>query len=335
MSSKRSDQSARRRRFLGALASLALGVGGSAGAQPIRTRFRIGTLTTAWAANHPALEGLREGLAALGVQEGRDAVFEHRYVEGELGRLSSVAASLVASGVEVLFTVAENATRAAAQASTTLPVVFANVDDPIASGLVRALGRPGGNVTGVSNLSTELAPKRLETLKALVPGIHRVWTIYDGRGGPAARRAADRLREAASAVRIDLVDRPVRTPSELKATLDAVRPGDGLLPIEDGGTTLNIAAQSLETAARVKAPTVFSSAFWLQWGALAAYGADHHAVGYQAAHLVRKVLTGSPPQDVPVEGANRIELAINLRVAAALGIKIPQSVLVRADKVIE
>lgn len=334
MSSKRSDQTVRRR-FLGALASLALCAGGSPRAQPVRARFRIGTLTTAWAANHPAVEGLREGLAALGVQEGRDTVFEHRYVEGELERLSSVAASLVARGVDVLFTVAENATRAAAQASTTLPVVFANVDDPVASGLVRALGRPGGNVTGVSNLSTELAPKRLETLKALVPGIRRVWMIYDGGGGPAARRAADRLRDAARTLRIELVDRPVRTPEELRATLDTVRSGDGLLPIEDGGTTLNIAAQSIETAARVKAPTVFSSAFWLQWGALAAYGTDHQAVGYQAARLVQKILAGSRPQDVPVEGANRIELAINLKVAAALGIKIPQSVLVRADRVIE
>lgn len=268
----------RRREAIAVLGCVALGAPWAARGQPGRNPYRIGTLTAAWAANHPTVEGLRAGLAALGMNEGREVLFEHRYTEGYLERLPVAAASLVASGVDVLFTVAENATRAAANATATLPIVFANVGDPVASGLVRDLARPGGNVTGVSNLDIDLAPKRLEMLKALAPG---------------------------------------------------------LLPFEYGGTTLDIPAQMLETAARAKALTVFSSAFWVEYGALASYGSDHRALGVQAARLVAKILAGSRPRDLPVEGANRIELVINLKVAKAIGISIPPAALVRADRVIE
>ena len=325
----------KRRGAIKVLLWLALGGTQSARAQPARKRYRIGTLTAAWAANHPAVEGLRAGLAALGMNEGRDVVFEHRYVEGRLEDLPAAAESLIAKRIDLLFTEQENATRAAARASTELPIVFANVGDPVASGFVRALSHPDGNVTGVSSMSTELAPKRLEMLKALAPGLRRVWLIYDAGGGKAVLRAAQRIRAAAPALGVELFDRPVRTPMELAAALAAVRPGDGLLPVESGGTALDIGAQMLAAAALAKALTMFSSAFWLEHGALAAYGTDHHAVGYQAARLVAKILAGSRPLDVPVEGANKIELTINLKVAKAIGISIPQSALLRAERVIE
>lgn len=317
------------------LAWFALGAPCVADAQQARPPYRVGTLTAAWAPNHPAVEGLRAGLAALGMNEGRDVVFDHRYVEGRLEELPVAAASLVASRIDVLFTVAENATQAAANATTKLPIVFANVGDPVASGFVRELAHPGGNLTGVSNLETELAPKRLEMLKTLAPRIRRVWAIYDAGGGRAALRAAQRVREAAPALDIELLDRPVRTPEELAATLAAVRPGDGLLPFESGGTTLDVPSQMLEAATRAKALTMFSSGFWVGYGALAAYGTDHRAVGYQAARLVAKILAGSRPQDVPVEGANRVELVLNLKVARAIGITIPPAAFLRADHVIE
>lgn len=325
----------RRRDVIEVLAWLALGAPRVAHAQQARKPYRVGTLTAAWAANHPAVEGLRAGLAALGMNEGRDVVFEHRYVEGRIEDLPVAAESLIANRIDLLFTEQENATQAAAKASTRLPIVFANVGDPVASGFVRALSHPGGNVTGVSSLSTELAPKRLEMLKALAPGIRRVWLIYEAEAGSAVLRAAQRVREAAPVLGVEIVDRPVRTPKELTAALASVRRGDGLLPIESGGTTLDIGAQMLVAAARAKALTMFSSAFWLEHGALAAYGADQRAVGYQAARLVAKILAGSRPQEVPVEGANRIELVINLKVAKAIGISIPQTALLRAERVIE
>lgn len=325
----------KRRDAIVGLTWFALGAPRVTVAQRTRNPHRIGTLTAAWAANHPAVAGLRAGLAALGMNEGRDVVFEHRYVEGRIEDLPAAAESLIANRVDLLFTEQENATRAAAKASTKLPIVFANVGDPVASGLVLELSHPGGNVTGVSSLATELAPKRLEMLKALAPGLRRVWLIYDAEAGSAVLRAAQRIRAAAPVIDIKLFDRPVQTPKELAAALAAVRRGDGLLPIESGGTTLDIGAQMLVAAARAKALTMFSSAFWLEHGALAAYGTDHRAVGYQAARLVAKILAGSRPQDVPVEGANRVELVINLKVARAIGISIPQTALLCADRVIE
>ena len=325
----------KRRDAIKVLMCLALAAPRMAHAQRARKPYRVGTLTAAWAPNHPAVEGLRAGLAALGMQEGRDIAFEHRYVEGRLEDLPTAAASLIANHADLLFTDQENATRTAAKASTKLPIVFVNVGDPVASGFVRALSHPGGNVTGVSNVATEIAPKRLEMLKAIAPGLRRAWLIYDAGGGSAVLEVAQRIRAAAPILGVELLDRPVRTPKELAAALAAVRRGDGLLPIEGGGTTLDIGAKMLEAAARAKALTMFSSAFWLDHGALASYGTDHRAVGYQAARLVAKILAGSRPQDVPVEGANRIELVINLKVAKAIGISIPPVALLRAERVIE
>lgn len=212
--------------MVAALACFALGAPTGVGAQRPRRQYRIGTLTAAWASNHPAVEGLKAGLVALGMNEGREVVFEHRYVEGRLEELPVAAASLVASRVDVLFTEQANATQAAAEASTTLPIVFANVGDPVASGFVREISHPGGNVTGVSDLATELAPKRLEMLKLLAPGLRRVSAIYDAGAGNAVLRAARRIKEAAPALGVDLFDRPVRTPEALAAALAAVRAGD-------------------------------------------------------------------------------------------------------------
>jgi putative ABC transport system substrate-binding protein len=305
-------------------------------AQPTRKTkiYRIGTLTTAWAANQPSVEGLRRGLAALGMVEGRDVVFEHRFTEGNLNALPAAAASLIASDVDLIFTSGENATLRAAQATTTLPIVFANVGDPVASGVVRELRRPDGNVTGVSNLATDLAPKRIEILKELAPSLRRVWFIYDVADAPEARIAARNAADAAGVLKLEVLARPLRTREELRAVLSEIRPGDGIL-VYGGPTSLNISAEVLEIALRAGALTAFSSGFWSEHGALVAYGSDFYAVGYQAARQVAKVLAGTPPRDIPVEGANKIELVINAKVAKALGINIPSMVLLRADRVIE
>lgn len=205
----------------------------------------------------------------------------------------------------------------------------------MASGLVRELSHPGGNVTGVSNLSIELAPKRVEMLKAVAPGLRRLWVIYEADGRREILQSAQRIGEAARALDIEVLERAVRTPQEVSAALAEVKRGDGLMPIESGGQELNIGALMIETAAQVKALTMFSSAFWLEHGALVSYGSDHRAVGYQAARLLAKILAGSRPQDLPVEGANRIELAINLKVARAIGISIPPAALLRAERVVD
>jgi putative tryptophan/tyrosine transport system substrate-binding protein len=318
---------------------VALGLGGlvvslPAAAQREGKIYRIGTLTSAWAPNHPSVEGLRAGLQALGLEEGREVVLEHRYTEGNLKALPEAAAALVAAGADVLFTSGEDATIAAAATAKTAPIVFVNVGDPIASGMVAEVARPGGNVTGVSNLATELVPKRLEILKALVPGVRRAWAIYDATDAPESRAGARKAREAARLLGLELLERPVRTPEELVAALQAVRPGEAFLVLERP-TALDIPAQVLQRAQTLRSPTMGSSAFWASHGYLVAYGADYHAVGYQAARLVVKVLRGARPQDLPVEGADKIRLVINLKTARTLGLTVPRSLLLRADQLIQ
>jgi len=299
-------------------------------AQQAKRPFRIGALHNAFAPNHPAVVGVQAGLKELGMEEGRDVTFDIRFTEGKLEVMPAVATDLVKAGVDLIVTTSEPATRASMAATQKIPIVFTNVGDPVAAGLVREIAHPGGNVTGVSSLSTELAPKRLEILKALVPSLRRIWAIYfadDTAYLPAIRKA----QEAAPLLKLELVARPVSTAEELARALKALRPGDGLLA--PGSPTLDITGRIAELSTRV--PSVFPAAFWVRHGVLVSYGSDYFAEGRQAARLVAKILQGARPQDLPVEGSNTIELAINIKTAKALGLAIPQTLLLRANHVIE
>ncbi len=184
----------------------------------------------------------------------------------------------------------------------------------------------------MSSLATELVPKRLETLKALLPALRRVWAVYhaDERSSrPAARKA----QGVASALRLEVVARAVRTPEELAAQLKGLRAGDGLLVPPTA--TMNIQGLMLDVQLMNRVPAVFDNAFWVQAGGLVSYGAEASAQGVQAARLVVKILRGERPPDLPVEGANKIELGINLKTAKSLGITIPREIIFRADRIIE
>jgi ABC-type uncharacterized transport system substrate-binding protein len=159
------------------MATLAL-LAGDAGAQAPRRPYRIGVLNEAWAANHPTVEGLKAGLRELGFEEGRDVTLDIRYTEGKVEATPVAAAALVKAGVDLIFTSNEAATQAAKAATQKLPIVFTLVGDPVAAGIVTKLAHPGGNLTGISSLTTELVPKRLEALKTLMPTVRRVWAIY-------------------------------------------------------------------------------------------------------------------------------------------------------------
>lgn len=322
---------------LAALATLLLTVvialpSGPASPQQARRLYRIGALTGAWAPNHPAVEGLKAGLKELGFEEGRDVTFDIRFTEGNPKAFPPAAAALVKAGVDLIFTSNEAATRAAMAATQKVPILFTGVGDPVAAGLVTEFAHPGGNVSRVSGLFTELAPKRLEILKAAVPTLRRVWAIYYA-DDPQSLAATRKAEEAAPRLKLELVARPVRTPEELTRTLKAVRRGDGL--IAPDVAALDIPDQILQTSLSARIPVVFGTAFWAGYGALVSYGADYHAQGRQAARLAAKLLRGARPQDLPVEGANKIELAINLKTAKSLGVTIPREILLRADKVIE
>jgi putative ABC transport system substrate-binding protein len=300
----------------------------AAEAQPSRRPYRVGVLTEAFAATHPTIEGLKAGLLEAGFAEGRDVAYDIRFTEGDAQATRGAAAALVKAGVDLIVTSQDGPTQAAKDATTSIPIVFTLVGDPVTAGLVGNLAEPEGNVTGVSSLQTELAAKRLEILKTLAPGIRRVWLIHYG-GDLTANKVIARARASAPRLRVDLVARAVLNPQQLTLALDELRRGDALLAPES--TTLDVPVAILEASLKSRIPAVFTTALWVGHGGLASYGPDYYAQGVQAAGLVAKILRGAKPADVPVEGADRIELAVNLKTADVLGVTLPRKIMLRAE----
>jgi len=296
--------------------------------QQPRRAYRIGVLNSAWAASHPTVEGLKAGLKELGLEDGRDVTFDIRFTEGNLNAIPVAAEALVKAGVDLIFTSQEVATQAARDATETVPIVFTLVGDPVGAGIVASLAQPGGNVTGISSLQTELAAKRLEVLKTLAPAVRRVWLIYyqlDAGTQPMIVKAL----EAAQRMKVELSPKGLGDAGELKRVLAEVRRGDGVLAPEGSSPALTIAI--IEQSLAVRFPAVFGTALWIGYGGLVSYGPDYYAQGVQAAALVAKILRGARPQDLPVEGAERIDLAVNLKTADLFGLSVPRKILLRAD----
>lgn len=301
-------------------------------AQQAKRPYRIGVLHQSFVPNIPSVDGFKAGLKAMGFEEGRDVTFDIRFSRGDPQATAAAAAALAKAGVDLIFADHQEPTRAAKAATQTIPIVFRGVGDPVAAGIVSAVAQPGGNLTGVSSLSTELAPKRVEILKAIVPGLRRVWAVYhpdDSSSVAAARKA----QEVAPRLKLEVVAQPVRSPEDVAQYLKSLRPGDGLL--SPPALTMNIPGLLLDVHLFSKVPAVFFAAFWVQAGALVSYGSDFYAEGAQAARLVARILRGAQPRDLPVEDADRIELAVNLKTARALGLTVPREILARADHVFE
>jgi putative ABC transport system substrate-binding protein len=297
-------------------------------AQPPRRAARIGVLNGAWAASHPTVEGLKAGLKELGFEDGRDVTFDIRFTGGKLNQMPAAAEGLVKAGVDLIVTSQEAATHAAKNATESMPIVFTLVGDPVGAGLVGTLAQPGGNVTGVSSLQTELAAKRLEVLKTLAPAVRRVWLIHhavDLGATPMITRAL----EAAQRLKLDVLPKGVLDAGELTRVLRDVRRGDAILAPEGSNPELTIAIIERSLTSRV--PAVFGTALWISYGGLISYGPDYYAQGLQAAGLAAKILRGANPRDLPVEGAEKIDLAVNLKTAEVLGLTVPQKILLRAD----
>ena len=300
----------------------------AAEAQEVPRPFRIGVLNAAWAASHPTVEGLKAGLKALGVEDGRDVTFDIRFTEGKLDTMPAAAVALVKAGVDLIFTSQEAATQAAKDATKSVPIVFTLVGDPVGAGIVGKLAQPGGNVTGVSSLQTELVAKRLEVLKTLVPAVRRVWLIYYGADlstVPMIRKAL----EAAQRMKLEVVPKSALDANELRQVLRQVRRDDAVLALE--GSNPDLAIAIIEQSLALRVPAVFGTALWVGYGGLMSYGPDYYAQGVQAAALVAKIRRGARPQDLPVEGAEKIDLAVNLKTADLLGLTVPRKILLRAD----
>mgnify|MGYP001393468435 CR=1 FL=1 len=300
----------------------------AAEAQQAPRPFRIGVLNAAWAASHPTVEGLKAGLKELGVEDGRDVTFDIRFTEGKLDAMPAAAEALVKARVDLIFTSQEAPTLPAKDATESVPIVFTLVGDPVGAGIVSKLAQPGGNVTGVSSLQTELVAKRLEVLKTLTPAARRVWLIYysvDLGTTPMIGKAL----EAAQRMNLEVLPKGVLDAGERKRVLREVRRGDAVLVPEGSNPDLTVAI--IEQSLALRVPAVFGTALWVGYGGLVSYGPDYYAQGVQAAALVAKIRRGARPQDLPVEGAEKIDLAVNLKTADVLGLAVPRKILLRAD----
>ena len=219
-------------------------------------------------------------------------------------------------------------------ATTRIPIVFMGGTDPVAAGLVKSFARPGGNITGIADLEIELVPKRMEIFRELIPGLKRVLLVYDVTNADAVSRLQVQ-REAADRLGLTLVERPVRTESEARSVISGIRKGEVGGIFSPRSLSLNIPGLILEIAPKRAIPTMFDLAFFVERDGLASYGASLYGLGRQAARLVDKILKGARPADIPVEHPTKFELVINLKAAKAVGISIPRSILLQADRVIE
>jgi putative ABC transport system substrate-binding protein len=327
-----------RRVFIGTLAGGLLAAPFAAEAQQAAKVARIGYLTTNLAANLHLREAFLEGLRDLGYGEGRNVVIEYRSAEGKLERFPALAAELVALKVDVIVAANTRAALAAKQATRTLPIVFSTAVDPVTSGLVTSLARPGGNVTGLSNLAPELVGKCLELLKQAVPGVSRVAVLWQP-GGYGERTEKDMLKEAevaarALGVRLQFVE--ARGPENFdRAFSDMTRARANALTVLTSVIFVSERRRLVDLAAKNRLPAVYPGREFVDAGGLMAYGSDLADLNRRAATYVDKILKGAKPGDLPVEQPTKFELVINLKTAKALGLTIPPSVLGRADEVIQ
>ncbi len=317
--------------LLGLLGLLALQIEG-AGAAERGGPILIGALNDSWGPT-PSVVGLRDGLVELGYRENEQFVIGVRFTQGDQTALPAAARELVQQGVHVIFAAGPGAAKAAQMATNRIPIVFAEVGDPLGMGLVKSFARPGGNITGVTHLDLELAPKRLEIFRDVIPGLKRVLFPYDANE-PFSVAEARAYREAAPRLGITLVEKPVRTQEEAQAAIGQVRKGDVLGIQEPRSLSLNIPGFVLEATTQRGIPAMFHAPFWVERGGLASYGSNFHESGRQVARLVDKILKGASPASIPVEVNSKIELAINVKTARGLGLTIAPEVLYRADRLI-
>jgi putative ABC transport system substrate-binding protein len=329
-----------RRSFIATLAGGLLAAPLAGEAQQPAKIARIGYLSPNLATSPHLREAFRQGLRDLGYVEGRNLVIEYRDAEGKFERIPALAAELVALKVDVIVTEGGNTAvpLAAKQATRTLPIVFASASDPVASGLVTSLARPGDNVTGLSSFTTELVGKRLELLTQTVPGVGQIAVLWLP-GALGERTDKEMLTGAEVAarglgVRLQFVE--ARAPADFdRAFSDMTRARAGALTLLPSNLFRRELRRLLDLAGRHRLPAVYPWRDFVDAGGLMSYGASLTDSSRRAATYVDKILKGAKPGDLPIEQPTKFELVINLKTAKALGLTIPPSLLQRADQVIE
>ena len=309
--------------------------GAVAEAQQARKVSRIGFQSAASpAALSARMEAFRQGLLELGYVEGKNIVIERRFAEGKLDRLNEFAAEFVRLKVDVIVTAAPSSTRAAKEATSTIPIVMAFDNDPVANGFVASLARPGGNITGLSTLAPEISGKQLELLKEIVPRLSHVAVLRTSIL-PGWQATVKEMELAAGALKVQLQYVDVLDPKKIEQAFRTAKKGraDAVLvlasPILESHRT-----RVADLAAKNRLPTIYSSREYVEAGGLMTYGVSLTDLYRRAATYVDKILKGAKPADLPVEQPKKFEFIINLKAAKQIGLTIPPEVLARADRVI-
>jgi len=296
---------------------------------------RIGYLTgVSLSADSPRIEGLRQGLRELGYEEGKNIFIEYRYADGKFDRIPALAAELVRLKVDMIVSAGATNTRSAKGATTTIPIVMAQDPDPVGSGFVASLARPGGNITGLSSLTADLSGKRLELLKEILPKIARLAVL----GTSASPGMAQQLKEtetAAGAFGMQFQFFDILVPKDIDTEFRAAIKwrADAVLVLR-GPVLTSQRTQVVKLAVKNRLPATYPETEYVEAGGLMSYGVSNIDLFRRAATYVDKILKGAKPADLPVEQPIKFEFIINLKAAKQIGLTIPPNVLARADKVI-
>jgi putative tryptophan/tyrosine transport system substrate-binding protein len=307
-----------------------------ASAQKREPMPRVGILTpVASAAAKPLWDAFREAMKELGYVEGKSVVYEYRSAEGQLDRLPQLAAELAKIPLKVMVVASTPGNLAAKKATTTIPIVMVGVGDPVRVGLVSNLGRPGGNITGFTNLTGQITAKRLQLLKELIPTATRIAAI----GNPGDPNSLIQIQDAEAAARelkVQLRVFTVLEAAQLDPAFEAARSwrAQALMRFADT-LQLTLRTRTIELAAKSRMPVMYASRTDVEAGGLIGYGVDPLETYKRAATYVDRILRGAKPGELPVQQPTKLELAVNLKTAAALNIKIPQAILVQADQVVQ
>ena len=297
---------------------------------------RVGFLSTFSPSDVPRWrEGLTKGLRDLGYTEGDDIVIEYRHAEGRPERLPDLAAELVRMKVDVIVAETTPASLAAKKATTTIPIVMTIVGNPVEAGLIASLGRPGGNITGLSLQLSDVTAKRLQVLQEVIPGLSRVAILWNA-ASPVTPPQLREVEAAAPVLRIALESLAVRGPDDFeRAVQEAIRRHTRALLVLDDFLVTRYIRQIGTLTAKNRLPAMAALVEFAEAGGLVSYGPNYFDLSRRAATYVDRILKGAKPAELPVEQPTKFELVINLKTAKALGLTIPQTLLLRADQVIE
>jgi putative tryptophan/tyrosine transport system substrate-binding protein len=324
------------RGFIPLLATLLISVWAPGGIPAERSAGlpRVGVIAPNVAVQSDNAQGFRDGLRDAGYAEGRNIVIDWWYGNGSYDQLEAAIASFVDRKVDVIVVESTVAALATKRATSTIPIVMAAVADPVGSGLVARLGQPGGNLTGLSMMTTDLSAKRLELLKEAMPRVTRVAVLWNPLT-PWHPRAVEDIKRAAPSLSIELTVHAARNPEEITAAISAASRGraEALYVIEDGIFWAHRTIL-LNAAGNRRLPVIGAQAQFAESGALLSYGLDVARVWRQSAQYVDRILKGDKPVDLPIQQPTTFDLVVNLKTAKALAIRIPPSILARADKVV-